>query len=179
MDPRFGADPIANAIGTYVLSRDRVLDRPNDPNVIYYSLTPSGQSFYYDSVGGFGSTSPYRNWYYVPYMGVYASVKVTCISQFVNGAYTPGTMASDFTFQGKFLPNDVGSFVTAVYFSQLNNNFSGFVPAAASPCGVSAQTTGRISVYSSVNSYSSSGNIVNGFSSSSFDNATVTLQKNG
>ena len=176
VDPSLGADPIANAIGTYVLSRDRSQDAALNNGFIYYSLTPSGQSYSVDypsiSSGAFGS------WYYVPNGGVYANAAVACGTLLIGGAYVAGVSIDSISMIGKFLPNSAVFGRYDVWTSSFG--MPGSLPAAA--CSTSAQTTARPTGNDVIRRYNSDGTVATppfNYSYISYNNATVTVQLNG
>lgn len=170
VNPSLGGDPIANAIGTYVLTRDRAADVAYNTGYIYYSLTPSGQSYSVD----FPDAS---SWLGVAFDAVYALVPVACYSGFTNST---GIVSYELT--GKFLQNYpfFGSF--DVFRTRLSSSFNGSFGVPTAACSASSQATGRLTVLDSVLRYNSNGTPVTGagaYNASYFDNATVTIQLNG
>lgn len=169
VNPNLGADPIANAIGTYILSRDRAADAAYNTGYAYYSLTPSGQSYSVDSPDITG-------WYSVPYLGVYSIVPVACYSGF-----TPSIGIVSYHLYGKFIQNTPSFGNYDVWTTRVSSslNYMG-VPTTA--CGTSSQATGRLTVLDTVLRYNSSGTAITGagaYNYTSYDNATVTVQLNG
>lgn len=174
VDPSFGVDPIANAIGTYVLSRDRAMDLPSNPNSIYYSLTPSGLSFLVDPFSF--PSAVYNSRYDIPTGGVHALARVECGTLFIEGAYVQGVAIASASMNGKFIANRPAF----SRFDVFNSNFTMPNPRPAAPCGTSDQKTQRLGVLDSFTQMTSGGaTFPFPVSGSSFDNATVTLQLNG
>jgi hypothetical protein len=175
VDPSFGVDPIANAIGTYVLARDRAYDAAVNNGFIHYSLTPSGQSYSVDSPSF--PNSVYASFFYVPNGGVYALASVGCGTLSINGVNVPGVFVNSASMLGKFIANQ------PIFdrFDVFTSTFTMPNPRPSAACGLSSQTSGRLSVRDGLVRYYADGVSTSPFPFSyvSFDDATITLQING